>query len=161
MIPAPPNYRRIVMALGWVALAAAVFFIFVIMLNKALVSPAGAADLFTPDRPQGFAGVGHVENHAHYEGLRSPEGASCCAGKDCRPTVARFDGGRWEVKVNGIWRDDFSAGKVLSDAWLRLEQARLRQPVEGRWNTEAHVCASFTPGPRPMIYCVILSDEWN
>lgn len=68
--------------------------------------------------------------------------------------------------VNGIWRSDFTGGKVLSDAWLRLEQARLGQPVEGRWNTLAHVCASADLGynphnSRPTIYCVILSDEWN
>lgn len=122
-------------------------------------SKSHAADLFTPDRPQGFAGVGHAENHAHYEGLRNPSGMSCCNGRDCRPTVARNVGGHWEVKVDGIWRSDFTGGQVLSDAWIRLEQARLGQLVEGRWNTEAHVCASIAV--HPVIYCVILSDEWN
>lgn len=124
--------------------------------------PAGAADLLSPLRPEGFAGEGHAANHEHYQGLRNPAGTSCCNGIDCRPTIARNINGFWEVKVNGVWRSDFSGGRVLSDAWLRLEQARLHQSVVGRWNTEAHVCASVDISGRvPTIYCVILSDEWN
>lgn len=158
--------RQVGKAVGWLVLALVLIFVFTILINLALVRSAQAADLFNPDRPEGFAGEGHEANHVHYNGLKNPEGMSCCSGRDCRPTVARFDRGRWEVKVNGVWRDDFSSGKLLSEAWLRLEQARLHRIVEGRWNTQAHVCASadlaYNPaGTKPTIYCVILSDEWN
>lgn len=132
----------------------------------ALASPAHSADFFNADRPEGFAGEGHAANHVHYDGLRNPEGQSCCNGKDCRPTVARFDGMRWWVKVNNVWRDDFSSGKMLSDEWLRSEQARLHQTVQGQWSTEAHVCASidlaYNPAKTPpTIYCVITGKVWN
>lgn len=131
-----------------------------------LVGSASAADrLLTPPlRPQGFAGVGHAENHAHYDGLRNPGGMSCCNGRDCRPTIARNVSGFWEVMVNGEWRSDFDGQRVLSDAWLKMEQQRLRQPITGRWNTEAHVCASevaIGSKTKATIYCVILADEWN
>lgn len=149
----------------WLAMLLLAFVGVVIGFGWAL-GKAHAADLFNPARPEGFAGEGHAANHAHYQGLHNPAGYSCCQNRDCRPTVARNVGGHWEVKVNGVWRDDFSADKVLGDAWLRLEQARLHQVVEGRWSTEAHVCASadlaYNPaGTKPTIYCVILSDEWN
>lgn len=158
--------RAIGAVVGWAVLAVVFILAFTFFINLALARGAQSADFFNADRPEGFAGEGHAANHAHYDGLRNPEGQSCCNGRDCRPTVARFDGARWWVKVNNVWRDDFSNGKVLSEAWLRSEQSRLHRIVEGRWSTEAHVCASidlaYNPhSTPPTIYCVILSDEWN
>lgn len=132
-----------------------------------LASGALPADrLLLHVQPQGFEGEGHPENHAHYQGLRNPTGMSCCNGKDCRPTQARRVNGVWFVMVNGEWRSDFDGQKILNDEWLRLEQQRLGQPITGRWDTQAHVCASTVPISstqkyKATIYCVILSDDWN
>lgn len=127
--------------------------------------PAVAADrLLRPLQPQGFEGEGHAENHAHYAGLRNPTGMSCCNDHDCRPTQARRVNGVWFIMVNGEWRSDFDGQRILNDEWLKHEQERLRQPITGRWDTQAHVCASTVPRGskyKATIYCVILNDEWN
>jgi hypothetical protein len=147
--------------LCWLFVAALVALFFI----SIAVKHADAADrLLRLVQPRGFEGEGHAQNHQHYDGLRNPAGMSCCNGKDCRPTVARNINGVWQIMVNGEWRSDFSNERILNDAWLQLEQQRLHQPITGRWDTQAHVCASTVPVGskyKATIYCVILSDLWN
>ncbi len=52
--------------------------------------------------------AGHDKFHQWYQGLRSPEGESCCNDKDCHPVDARYvrgGEGLWhlEIKIRGRW----------------------------------------------------------
>lgn len=98
--------------------------------------------------PQGYFGEGHDLYHEQYKGLRNARGGSCCNGKDCRPTTARWNAetNTWDVMVDGQWRtlDQSDAYKVLSGALLEA-QGRERP------NAQAHVCA----GRSGWIFCVI------
>ena len=84
---------------------------------------------------------------------------------DCNCSICRRLGTLWayysptQVMLNGEWTDAFGPLQVLDDEWLRQEQARLGEKVEGRWSTEAHVCASVIGFPT--IFCVILPGIWN
>jgi hypothetical protein len=51
---------------------------------------------------------GHDAFHSWYQGLRSPEGDSCCNEKDCHPVDARYVEGapaEWmlEIRIGGRW----------------------------------------------------------
>lgn len=102
-------------------------------------------------RPQGFAGEGHAENHAHYQGLRNKQNGDCCNDKDCRPTQARLNNatGLWEAMVDGQWKSVDNPNLVLDDAFLAAQH-------HPRWDTQAHICASpAQPWGKYTIYCLI------
>jgi hypothetical protein len=51
---------------------------------------------------------GHDALHSWYQGLRSPEGESCCNAKDCRPVASRFvqgsaAGAILEIQIGSRW----------------------------------------------------------
>jgi hypothetical protein len=51
---------------------------------------------------------GHDAFHSWYQGLRSPEGDSCCNEKDCHPVDSRYVEGapaEWmlEIRIGGRW----------------------------------------------------------
>jgi hypothetical protein len=48
-----------------------------------------------------------------FRSLQQPgSGMSCCSVADCRQTDFRINGGRYQAKIDGIWRD-VPAGTIL------------------------------------------------
>ncbi|MBI3198988.1 MAG: hypothetical protein HYZ40_16065 [Rhodospirillales bacterium] len=90
-------------------------------------------------------GVGHVENHDWYRGLKQPfSGASCCnvskdgVEGDCRPTRAYLgDDGQWRALLDGRWVP--VPPRVVLDSRLNKDAIR------------SHICA----GKSGIIYCFI------
>lgn len=111
--------------------------------------PAGAQteDGIRSDRPMGFFGEGHAENHKYYLGLRNGNNGSCCNGKDGRPTQARWNGSTWDVMVNGEWRT-----MRADEAFKIITPEVFAKQGRERWDGQAHV---FTSMNGQTIYCVI------
>lgn len=125
---------------------------------QGLQSFRGSQDHLQSSRPQGMFGEGHAENHAHYEGLRSKSGSSCCNGADCRPTTARWNNatGVWEALVQGKWQAVKDPSAVLDDVGLEAQG-------HPRWDQQSHVCTAQSPGPDGTyrVYCVIIAPSGN
>jgi hypothetical protein len=79
--------------------------------------------------------------HDWYEGLRSPHGADCCGGRDCRPVPYHLnpETGQEEIKANGAWWP-IDYGKVL--------------PFPSP-DSSAHACW-ISPVGIPAFICIIL-----
>jgi hypothetical protein len=92
---------------------------------------------------EGRHGVGHEHwHHQFYQSLKRPDapGISCCSLQDCSPTTMRVHDGRYQIKVNGEWRD------------VPMRQVvKVTAPDGG-----AHVCASAMG---ITIFCVVLPPE--
>ena len=93
---------------------------------------------------------GHDAFHSWYQGLRSPEGESCCNEKDCRPVDSRY------VLAEGSWTLEISIGGL----WVKVPNDRiLPQPSP---DGGVHACyseqAAYMTEARPglVIRCVMI-----
>ncbi|KQU80152.1 hypothetical protein ASD99_01135 [Mesorhizobium sp. Root695] len=90
--------------------------------------------------PEGNYGQGHEKWHNIYRGMHNTLGGSCCNGGDCRPTVAKFEGGKWWGKLNGVWTPIEPPKRVPEHPYS--------------WNETAHICAAGNT-----VYCFIPPDN--
>jgi len=93
---------------------------------------------------------GHDAFHTWYQGLRSPEGESCCNEKDCHPVDYRYVAG-----ADGAWMLEILVG----NRWIAVPKQRIlpqSSPDGG-----VHACysdpASFMTETQPglVIRCVV------
>lgn len=86
---------------------------------------------------EGYYGVGHEDWHDIYSKLHNQKGTHCCNNNDCRPTVAKFENGKWYAKVQGVW--------------MYMEPSRNVQEYKYSWSDTPHVCVS----PDMYIFCFV------
>lgn len=111
------------------------------VLPLVLLGLSGAASA-----QDGHHGHGHEAWHAQFYSklLRNDTKTSCCNMSDCRPTMSRMTGDRYEVLVDGEW----------VSVPQRVIQ-RVTAPDGG-----AHVCAPQQSGSgKGVLYCVVLPPE--
>ena len=102
-----------------------------ILLGLALLAPRA----FGQDCEYGAFGCGHQENHQQYEGWKTPQGGSCCNGKDCRPIRAKQDmTGTWFIYVPEL------VG-TSHDPWVPVPPAALQAPDKFQ-DGRSHACTA-------------------
>ena len=95
---------------------------------------------------------GHETFHRWYQGLKSPEGESCCNEKDCHPVDSRYVAGG----VDGPWTLEI----LIRNRWVKVPKDRiLPQPspdggVHACYSDPASYMTETTPGL--VIRCVVI-----
>jgi hypothetical protein len=112
------------------------------------------AQLYAQDCEYGQFGCGHHENHEEYLKWKTPQGGSCCNGKDCRPVRAKQDHtGAWLIYIPEL-KD------TSHDPWVLVPPAALQSPDRFK-DGRSHACTAdpanwsryFQYNPTLPVYC--------
>ena len=93
---------------------------------------------------------GHDAFHSWYQGLRSPEGDSCCNSKDCHPVDSRYAEGADGERILEI---------LIGDRWVLVPKQRILPQsspdggVHACYSDPAPFMTETTPGL--VIRCVV------